>query len=139
MTYAGNGSTGGAAPVDPNACFSGTTVTVLANTGSLVRAGYAFAGWNTAADGSGTNYPATGSATFAMGAADVTLYAKWTSLETGGVPMLSGLGAALLALALAGAALKRGALGRERPRPQTRRRRGTNTSAARSANATVAW
>ena len=43
------------------------------------RAGMAFAGWNTAADGSGTSY-ASG-ATF-TGNADTTLYAQWAEVAT---------------------------------------------------------
>ena len=54
-------------------------MTVLANTGGLVETGYAFAGWNTAADGTGTGYSASGSATFAMPATNVVLYAQWTA------------------------------------------------------------
>ena len=78
VTYDGNGSTGGTAPTDPDSPYEyGVTVTVLGNTGNLVKTGYTFAGWNTQADGSGTDR-AEGS-TFTMGAADVTLYAKWTS------------------------------------------------------------
>ncbi|SFE68557.1 Listeria/Bacterioides repeat-containing protein [Paenibacillus algorifonticola] len=76
VTYNGNGSTGGAVPTDGGAYESGATTTVRANTGSLVRTGYTFAGWNTAANGSGTNYAA--GATLTMGAANVTLYARWT-------------------------------------------------------------
>jgi uncharacterized repeat protein (TIGR02543 family) len=56
------------------------TVTVLGNTGTLVRTGHTFAGWNTKADGSGTDYVAN--ATFTMGSANVTLYAKWTANPT---------------------------------------------------------
>ncbi len=78
VTYDGNGNTGGTAPVDGSSHNYNTTVTVLGNTGSLVRTGYTFVGWNTAANGSGTDYAASGSATFTMGAANVTLYAKWT-------------------------------------------------------------
>ncbi|MCP4131735.1 MAG: InlB B-repeat-containing protein [bacterium] len=37
-------------------------------------------GWNTQADGNGTNY--TQGVTFFMGAADVTLYANWTNVPT---------------------------------------------------------
>ena len=37
-----------------------------------------FAGWNSQANGSGTTYGAT----FTMGAANVTLYAKWTANPT---------------------------------------------------------
>ncbi|QNK57458.1 InlB B-repeat-containing protein [Paenibacillus sp. PAMC21692] len=80
VTYNGNGSTGGALPVDSGAYETGSTVTVLGNTGNLVRAGHTFTGWNTAADGSGTNYVA--GATFPMATADVTLYAQWTANPT---------------------------------------------------------
>ena len=77
VTYLGNGSTGGSAPIDPTNYHIGWTVTVLDNTGLLVRTGYTFAGWNTQSNGSGANY--TQSQTFIMGAANVTLYAKWTA------------------------------------------------------------
>jgi uncharacterized repeat protein (TIGR02543 family) len=76
VTYDGNGSTGGTAPADGNAYLASDTVTVKGNTGSLTKTGFDFAGWNTAADGSGTNYAA--GATFPM-TANTTLYAKWTA------------------------------------------------------------
>jgi uncharacterized repeat protein (TIGR02543 family) len=47
----------------------------LGNTGNLVKNGYTFIGWNTAADGTGSSYQ--GGASFSMPAADVTLYAQW--------------------------------------------------------------
>lgn len=75
VTYDGNGSTGGSVPTDSNSYTQGSSVTVQGNTGSLVRTGYTFAGWNTVADGSGTNYLAD--ATFDIGSTNVTLYAKW--------------------------------------------------------------
>ncbi len=78
VTYDGNGSTGGSVPTDSNQYLDTATVTVLGNTGSLVKTGNVFAGWNTAADGSGTTY-APG-ATFAIDGADVTLYAIWTDI-----------------------------------------------------------
>ncbi len=77
VIYSGNGSTGGSVPTDSNTYANGATVTVLGNTGSLVKTGYSFAGWNTSANGGGTDYVAD--ATFAMGSANVTLYAKWTN------------------------------------------------------------
>jgi hypothetical protein len=76
VTYDGNGSTGGSVPVDGAAYPSGATVTVLGNTGNLVRVGSTFLGWNTAANGSGTGY--VGGATFTMGSSNVTLYAQWS-------------------------------------------------------------
>ncbi len=76
VTYAGNGSTGGAAPTDASSPYvPGTSVTVLGN-GSLSRSGYSFSGWNTAANGTGSSYAA--GATFTMPSANVVLYAQWT-------------------------------------------------------------
>lgn len=82
VTYAGNGSTGGTVPVDDSSPYAaGDTVTVMANTGTLVKSGYTFAGWNTAADGTGTAYlPA---ATFDMPAHEVTMFAQWQSRSSG--------------------------------------------------------
>ncbi|MFB9273906.1 InlB B-repeat-containing protein [Cohnella cellulosilytica] len=79
VVYNGNGATGGAVPTDGASYAAGATVSVLGG-GTLARAGYTFAGWNTAANGTGTNYAA--GSTFAMGAANVTLYAKWTLIPT---------------------------------------------------------
>ena len=75
VTYNGNGNTSGTVPVDSNSPYtSGSSVTVMDNTGSLVKDGSTFNGWNTAADGSGTSYAAE--ATFRI-TADTTLYAQW--------------------------------------------------------------
>jgi uncharacterized repeat protein (TIGR02543 family) len=82
VVYSGNGNTGGTAPTDSTKYQQDNTVTVLGNTGSLVRTGYTFAGWNTKYDGSGTAYAA--GATFTMGSADIVLYAQWTSNSAGG-------------------------------------------------------
>ena len=79
VSYNGNGSTSGSVPTDIKGYWSGDTATVLGNTGALLKTGYKFAGWNTAADGSGTSYLAGN--TLVVGAsitADITLYAKWT-------------------------------------------------------------
>jgi len=76
VTYDGNGNTGGSVPVDATIYHNGDTATVLGNTGSLVKTGNTFAGWNTAANGSGTSYSVGD--TFAMGSSNVTLYARWT-------------------------------------------------------------
>lgn len=77
VTYDGNGNTGGTAPTDASSYEYGATVTVLTNSGNLEKTGYTFDGWDTKADGSGTDR-AVGS-TFNMGAANVTLYAKWVA------------------------------------------------------------
>jgi uncharacterized repeat protein (TIGR02543 family) len=78
VTYLGNTNTGGAAPTDTNSPYnSGTSVTILGNSGSLTKSGVAvFAGWNTAADGSGTNY--VGGDTFNI-TQNTTLYARWVA------------------------------------------------------------
>ena len=76
LTYLGNGSTSGTPPSDSGSYPAGATVTVLGNTGGLVRTGSTFTGWNSAADGSGTSY-APG-VTLTMGGANLLLYAQWT-------------------------------------------------------------
>ena len=76
ITYDGNSHTGGSVPTDSTVYKENDTATVL-DKGDLVKTGYNFAGWNTAAGGSGTDH-AVGS-TFTMGASDVTLYAQWAT------------------------------------------------------------
>ena len=78
VTYNANGADGGTVPTDNGNYLSGATVTAKSNSGSLTRTGYNFVGWNTRADGNGTNIAATGSATFSI-TASTTLYAKWES------------------------------------------------------------
>lgn len=68
ISYDGNGSAGGLAPTDNNSYLQGKSVTVAGNTGHLEKPGYTFAGWNTAANGSGTSYEA--GASFPMGASE---------------------------------------------------------------------
>jgi len=75
VTYNGNGSTDGSVPVDSNSPYDdSSTVTVLGNTGSLVKTGYTFIGWNTESDGSGSSYVA--GSTFDIDD-DIILYAVW--------------------------------------------------------------
>ena len=64
--------TGSAPSSDTEA--SGTTVAVSTNSGALARQGFTFDGWNTADDGSGTDYDPGD--TFSL-TTDVTLYAQW--------------------------------------------------------------
>ncbi len=76
VTYNGNGNDGGSVPVDPSSPYTlSSTVTVLGNTGSLIKTGFTFNGWNTVADGSGTPYLATNTFTIS---ANTVLYAQWT-------------------------------------------------------------
>ena len=63
ITYNGNTHTGGTVP-NPTTAVSSAAVTKLANNnGNLVKTGFTFAGWNTAANGSGTSYSGYGYAT----------------------------------------------------------------------------
>ncbi|MEN6314787.1 MAG: InlB B-repeat-containing protein, partial [Clostridiaceae bacterium] len=79
VTYNGNGNTGGTVP-SASIHNDGTTVTVSANSGSLVKTGYDFAGWNTQADGSGTAYH-SGSGQILNISDDITLYAIWSKFS----------------------------------------------------------
>ncbi len=78
VIYDGNDNSGGIPPTDPMTYRHTKSVTVLGR-GTLERTGFTFAGWNTAADGSGTAYAVGDS--FPMGTADVSLYAQWTVNE----------------------------------------------------------
>lgn len=102
ITYNGNGNTGGSVPIDSFTHVPLEPVTLLAP-GGLTKAGYSFAGWNTAADGSGTSYAGTGN--IVMGSGDVTLYAVWTPPTS--VPTLSALTQMLLTLLLLGFGMRR--------------------------------
>jgi Listeria-Bacteroides repeat domain (List_Bact_rpt) len=110
VTYDANGATGGTAPAMQTKTY-GVNLTLATNSGSLVKTGSTFAGWNTAANGSGTTY-ASG-ASYTANAA-VTLYAVWQVTDGGGgggggsgggggggCGLGSGLGAMALALLLA--------------------------------------
>ncbi len=77
VSYDGNGSTGGTIPADQTKTMG--IALALQGPGDLQRAGYGFSGWNTAADGTGTTYPA--GATYSSDA-DLTLYAQWTMTAT---------------------------------------------------------
>ena len=77
ITYNGNTNTSGNAPIDSSSPYTaGSSVTVLGNSASpaLAKTGYQFAGWNTSADNSGTNY--VGGNTFTINT-NITLYANW--------------------------------------------------------------
>jgi uncharacterized repeat protein (TIGR02543 family) len=77
VTYDSNGATGGSTPVNNQPLhIPGSLVTVFSNSGSLTKTNYLFDGWNTAANGSGSSYLASGSESLTS-SGDVTLYAKW--------------------------------------------------------------
>jgi len=74
VTFNVNGGTG----TTPTAqtVNAGSSVT-LPNKGDLTKSGFTFGGWNTKADGTGTNYSADSSYT---PTGDITLYAKWDAI-----------------------------------------------------------
>jgi hypothetical protein len=108
VSYNANGATGGIVPGNQAKTY-GVDLTLATNSGSLVKTGSTFAGWNTAADGSGMAY-APGS-TYHLDAA-ITLYAVWQMAngDTSGTTSGSGsggsggcgLGSAVALLALLG-------------------------------------
>ena len=70
VTYDANGGSG--APV---AASVATDATATVSASVPTRSGYTFLRWNTAGNGSGTDY--SSSATFTMGASNVVLHAQW--------------------------------------------------------------
>ena len=73
VTYASGGADSGTVPTYPNVS-GGDTLTVSSNTGSLVKAGYTFAGWN---DQLNSFY--TPGETYTVPASNVTFTAEWTA------------------------------------------------------------
>ena len=80
VEYNGNGATDGNIPVPVyiSPYTATTSITISGNTGLLIKstAPSTFSRWNTAADGSGTNYGPGYTTTYA-GGASITLYAIW--------------------------------------------------------------
>lgn len=73
--YDGNSNSAGTAPADQIKIQN--VALPLSNEGSLVRTGYRFIGWNTAANGSGDIYAA---GELYSANASVTLYAQWKTV-----------------------------------------------------------
>lgn len=76
ITYSGNQNGSGAPPASTTGSYSQT---VEPNSGNLEKTGFTFSGWNTQADGNGTNYSPGDSIT---PSANMTLYAKWVAAPT---------------------------------------------------------
>ena len=74
ITFYGNGADGGT--MEQQSLVSGSSVTI--NKNQFTREGYAFVGWNTKADGSGTGYMDEG---IYDGGDSITLYAQWVELH----------------------------------------------------------
>ncbi|SIQ30029.1 InlB B-repeat-containing protein [Domibacillus enclensis] len=79
VSYDENGSTGGTAP-EGGTYQEAVEVAVKGNTGSLVKTGFKFTGWNTKVDGSGKAYDAGD--TLTVGTENITLYAQWQAYST---------------------------------------------------------
>lgn len=77
VTYDANGATGGTAPLDDTEYEANDSVTVLGNTGNLVKENYTFGGWRD--EDNDINYTAGGSFEIT---ANTTLYAIW-NIEPG--------------------------------------------------------
>jgi uncharacterized repeat protein (TIGR02543 family) len=75
VTFDANGD-GGTGTMSTQTIAFNASDNLTANT--FTRTGYIFAGWNTAANGSGTSYANSASYTMSS-AANVTLYAQWTA------------------------------------------------------------
>lgn len=76
VMYDSNGADGGIVPTDSKQYKNQDTITVLGNTGNLMKAGYTFVGWNTKADGKGVTYKI--GQTIQMGKGNLILYALWS-------------------------------------------------------------
>lgn len=102
VTYSGNGSASGAAPVDAHSPYhAGVSVTVLGK-GALAKPGFNFTGWNSLANGTGTAYAAASA--FTMPASNVTLFAQWLSTfqSLSGVAPTAVMGTSFTVLVTAG-------------------------------------
>jgi alpha-tubulin suppressor-like RCC1 family protein len=75
VTYDGNGNTAGNVPVDTNKYVYKTDIITLPERGNLYKVGYAFTGWNTAADGKGAAYKPNDQ--FTMADKPMLIYAQW--------------------------------------------------------------
>ncbi len=75
VTYDANGATDGTVP-DVQSKNHGINLVLASNNNGLAKEGYSFSGWNTQADGFGTDY-AEGSTYTSDGA--LTLYATWVA------------------------------------------------------------
>lgn len=77
VTYNANTGSGDAPTDDTDYNDQTNFIVTVADKGELTKTGHTFNGWNTAADGSGTDYAA--GATFVI-KSNVTLYAQWTPI-----------------------------------------------------------
>ncbi len=79
VLYDANGGTG-EVPADEATYPSGSTVSVLFDK-KPTRSGYQFVGWATASGATAAQYTESGTKSFTLGSADVTLYAVWKKVD----------------------------------------------------------
>ena len=79
VTFDSNGATSGAAPAAQTVNGGSISIITLPDGNDLIKTGFTFGGWNTRADGTGTNYNIGASYTVSV---DVTLYARWLNFYT---------------------------------------------------------
>ena len=75
VSYDANNASSGTVPLDQTKTHD-VNLILQSNSGSLIRTGYTFNGWNTATDGSGTTY---NEGALYTGNVDLALFAKWTA------------------------------------------------------------
>jgi uncharacterized repeat protein (TIGR02543 family) len=75
LTFNGNGFDGGSTA---NQTINSDATPANLNANGYTLTGYTFAGWNTAANGSGTGY-ANNATNYTMGTSNATLFARWTA------------------------------------------------------------
>jgi uncharacterized protein (TIGR02145 family)/uncharacterized repeat protein (TIGR02543 family) len=80
IIYNGSGHTGGTPPDTGEYHYHDSAK--VEEQGSLIKTGYTFTGWNTMADGSGTDRSA--GSKFVVGASGETLYAQWVVMDIDG-------------------------------------------------------
>ena len=80
ITYNSTNSTSGTAPAAATFITGSSPHLISTNTGNLARTSFSFSGWNTAADGSGTTYLATGLVPVSP-TANLVLHPRWIALK----------------------------------------------------------
>ena len=77
ITYNGNSNSSGSVPSSAAGYNENESLEIPSNTGSLLKSGQSFYGWNTSISGDGTDYLA--GSIFTFPSSNTTLYAKWVS------------------------------------------------------------